>query len=261
MPIGKSIGRAGSNMKIAIVGYGKMGRLLYMRAREKGHEVAAIIDPNVQAPEVTSSLCDAESLSGAEVVIEFSTSEEILDRIDTYAQYRLPAVIATTGWYDRLEAARRKVNSKKSSLLWSGNFAIGVHVYMSIVKAAAGIMNRFPGYDPAVQEVFHAGKGDSPSGTALMLGNILLEELASKERLETGRLDRKRTDSEIHISSLRGGSYPGTHTVMFDSSVDTVEIIHRARSREGFADGALQAASWLLQAPAGFFSLDDMLAF
>jgi len=246
-------------MRIAIVGYGKMGRLLYTRAREKGHEVAAIIDPKVEAPEVTSPVCDGKSFSNADMVIEFSTPEEILDRIAFYGQNRLPAVIATTGWYDQLEDARRVVNSCKSSLLWSGNFAIGVHLYMSIVKAAAGIMNRFPGYDPAVQEVFHAGKGDSPSGTSLMLGDILLKELTSKERLETGRLDRKRTDSEIHISSLRGGYCPGTHTVMFDSPVDTVEITHRARSRDGFADGALQAASWLLKAPAGFFSLDDML--
>ena len=247
-------------MRIAIVGYGKMGQLLYTRALAQGHEVSAIIDPNVQAPEVTSSVCDEESLSGAEAVIDFSVAEGSLERIKIYAKCRIPAVIATTGWYDQLKEARREIESGGSSLLWSGNFAIGVHLYMSVVKAAAGIMNRFPAYDPSIQEVFHAGKGDSPSGTAIMLGNILMDELTSKEKIETGRLDRKRTDSEIHISSLRGGFYPGTHTVMFDSPVDTIEIIHRARNREGFADGALQAANWLLQAPAGFFSLNDMLS-
>jgi 4-hydroxy-tetrahydrodipicolinate reductase len=246
-------------MRIAIAGYGKMGHILRSQALNAGHDISSVIDPLVKDPEVTSHTCDVRSLSGSDVVIEFSAANGILDRLAVYSEAGLPAVIATTGWYERMDEARELVEKKESAVIWSGNFALGVHLYFSIVRSAARLMDRFGSYDPLIQEVFHSGKGDSPSGTALMLGNILLEELGAKNRLETGRLDRKRADSEIHVSSVRGGSHPGTHTIMFDSPADTIEIIHRARNRDGFALGALQAAAWISGGRKGFFRLEDML--
>lgn len=176
-----------------------------------------------------------------------------------YAEAGVSAVVATTGWYGKLADVERMMRDRTCSIIWSGNFAIGVHLFFAIARRAAQLMDRFPAYDPVVQELFHAAKADSPSGTSLMLGDILLEELSGKDKLETGRLDRKREKGEIHLSSARGGSNPGTHALIFDSPVDSIEIIHRARSREGFATGALQAATWISDGKSGFFRLEDML--
>lgn len=246
-------------MRIAIVGYGKMGHVVRDLALREGHQVVAVIDPHAKAPEVTAKSCDQAALEGVDVAIEFSVPDGIEQRLHAYAEASVPAVVATTGWYNRLEAIERAMDGSGCSIIWSGNFAIGVHLFFAIAKRAAHLMDRFPSYDPVVQELFHAAKGDSPSGTSLMLGNILLEELSGKDRLETGRLDRKRDPNEIHLSSARGGSNPGTHTLIFDSPVDSIEITHRARSREGFAAGALQAAAWIGDGKKGFFKLDDML--
>lgn len=247
-------------MRIAIVGYGRMGHVVRELALREGNEVVSIIDPHAQDPEVTAKVLDAQGIKGADAVIEFSVPEGIEDRIRCYVESGIPAVIATTGWYDRMESIRDSMQDGGCSIIWSGNFAIGVHLFFSIARHAAKMMDKFPVYDPVVQELFHAGKGDSPSGTSLMLGNILLEELSGKDRLESARLDRKRKDSEIHLSAARGGSNPGTHTLIFDSPVDSIEITHRARSREGFASGALQAAAWIADGRKGFFSIDDMMA-
>jgi 4-hydroxy-tetrahydrodipicolinate reductase len=247
-------------MHIAIVGFGKMGHVVYDTATKAGHEIVSVIDPHAQDARVTARSCDEKALSGADVIIEFSVPEGIEERIRTYSSAGIPAVIATTGWYERLEAIEQEFDATRGAMIWSGNFAIGVHLFFSMVRSAAKLMNRFPEYDPVIQELFHAGKGDSPSGTSHMLGKILLDELSKKERVESARLDRKREDCEIHISAARGGSHPGTHTLIFDSPVDTIELTHRARSREGFAAGAIQAASWISDGRTGFFSLDDMLA-
>lgn len=246
-------------MRIAIVGYGKMGHVLHEAALRQGHTVVSVIDPHGSAGQITHRDLTASALSGADVAIEFSVPEGIEGRLDTYVAAKVPAVIATTGWYGQLDSITARMDGKDCAIIWSGNYAIGVHLFFAIARKAASLMNRFATYDPVVQELFHAGKGDSPSGTSLMLGKILLEELDRKERLETGRLDRKRTADEIHLSSARGGANPGTHTLIFDSPEDSIEITHRARSREGFVTGALQAAEWIRDGRKGFFTLDDML--
>jgi len=247
-------------MRIAIVGFGKMGHVVYENAQRAGHEVVAVIDPYAESPLITASECTAATLQNSEVVIEFSVPEGIEGRLKTYAEAKIPAVIATTGWYERKEAIAKEMTSRDSAIIWSGNFAIGVHIFFRIARTAARLMNQVKEYDPVVQEWFHAAKGDSPSGTSSMLGAILLEELDDKTKVETGRLDRKRAPDEIHLSSARGGFNPGTHTLIFDSPADSIEITHRARNREGYASGALQAAAWITSGKKGFFTLDDMLA-
>lgn len=246
-------------MRIAIVGFGKMGHVVLQTAQQAGHEVVAIIDPHSTAAQVTARECTPVTLQNAEVVIEFSVPEGIEERLAIYSEAQIPAVIATTGWYDRLKAITKEMSSRDCAIIWSGNFAIGVHLFFRIARTAARLMNQVEGYDPVVQEWFHAAKADSPSGTSSMLGEILLDELKNKKRVETGRLDRKRTADEIHLSSARGGSNPGTHTLIFDSPADSIEITHRARNREGYTAGALQAAAWITSGKNGFFTLDDML--
>ncbi len=246
-------------MRIALVGYGRMGRLIRQVATGNGHQIVAIVDPYSSDNEITSKILTKEAFVDAEVVVDFSAAEQAVEHILFYGKMALPAVMGTTGWYSRLPEVQEALKGMDCAIIWSGNFSLGVHLFFALARKAAALMNNFPQYDTLVHEMHHAGKADSPSGTAVMLGNILLEELEGKNQLETGRLDRKRADSEIHVSSTRGGSIPGTHTVMFDSPVDTIEITHRARNREGFAYGAVQAAVWVSSGRKGFFSLDDML--
>lgn len=246
-------------MRIALVGYGRMGHLVHDMAVRQGHEVVAVIDPVAKDSEVTSRTCESDSLKGADVVIEFASAEGILDRFSLYGKLGIPTVVGTTGWQEYLEKVRAMLSTTKCAIIWSGNFALGVHLFLSIVRTAARLANRFTDYDPLVLEYFHKEKSDSPSGTAEMIGKVLLEELERKERLEIDRLDRKRDEQEIHIASARGGYHAGTHMVLFDSPVDTIEITHRAKGREGFAAGALQAATWISDGKCGFFSIDEML--
>lgn len=246
-------------MHIAIVGFGKMGRQLHEAAITGGHEVVSIIDPHVADPKVTHRTLTAQALAGVDVAIEFSVADGIEERMQLYCDTSTPAVIATTGWYDKLDALKPLGSHPGCAIIWSGNFSIGVQLYFAIVRKAASLMNGFSEYDPLVREWFHAAKADSPSGTAVMLGNILTEELAGKEKLETARLDRKREQREIHVSSVRGGYSPGVHSVLFDSPVDTIELIHTARNRDGFVSGALKAAAWITTKKHGLFSIDDML--
>lgn len=246
-------------MHIAIVGFGKMGRQLHEAAITSGHEVVSIIDPYATDSRVTHRTLTRQAFSGADVVIEFSVADGIEERMKMYCDTSTPAVIATTGWYDKLDALTSLHSRPECAIIWSGNFSIGVQLYFAIVRKAASLMNRFPEYDSLVQEWFHAAKADSPSGTAVMLGNILTQQLEGKDSLVTARLDRKREQNEIHVSSVRGGYTPGVHTVIFDSPVDTIELSHTARSREGFVSGALKAATWITAQKHGFFSIDDML--
>lgn len=248
-------------MKIGVVGYGRMGRMIRNVAQETGHEVVAIIDPVSSAPEVSGVELTVDSLGGCDAVIDFSVPSCAVDHMLFYARTGIPAVIGTTGWYDRLEEVVSSLKDyPECSIVWSCNFSIGVHLFFEVVKYASGLFAWFDDYDVLVHEIHHAGKADSPSGTAKMIGDILLERMTGKTSLETARLDRRRESSEIHVSSSRGGYFPGVHEVYFDSPVDTVCISHSARSREGFARGAVRAAAWVSDGRKGFFSLDDMMA-
>lgn len=246
-------------MRIGIVGYGRMGRLIESLALQKGWEIGAIVDPVVDLPSVTAREPSGAALKDCDAVIDFSSPDAAVDNILLYGREGIPAVIGTTGWYDRLQEVRKELAGTPASIIYSGNFSIGVHIFLSIVRHAARLVDGFDDYDALVSELHHAGKADSPSGTALMLARAVTENMKRKKRLETGRLDRKREADELHVVSGRVGSIPGTHTVIFDSPADTLELTHRARSREGFAYGALAAAQWVAGGRKGIFTLDDML--
>ncbi len=242
-------------MNVAIVGYGKMGKQIESILRGKKINVGAVIDkfmPGADFEEVS-----ADSLKNIDVVTDFSSPDTIMNNIKLYAECGVNAVIGTTGWYDRLDEVKNLVNGK-IGLIWSGNFSLGVNIFFRLVKNAASIFNKFKDYDPAVYEIHHNKKKDSPSGTAKMIAGIMLEELDSKNNTIEDKLDREINPDEMHVASIRCGSVPGTHVVLFDSPADTIELKHTVRTREGLAAGAVMAAEWIKN-KKGLFSIDDMM--
>ncbi len=243
-------------MKVAIVGYGKMGAEVEQVAKSKGHEIVAIIDPS--APQATAAAISKEALSGAEVAIEFSTPAAVLSNIKSLLALNVPVVVGTTGWYDKVGDVKRDVEEVGGSLLYGSNFSVGVNVFFRIVSRAAQLVNNVPEYDVFGYELHHRAKADSPSGTAETIASLLKNNISRKSELQYDRVNRPIKESELHFASIRAGSIPGTHIVGFDSAADTIELRHTARSRSGFALGAVLAAQWL-SGKKGFFSVDDFM--
>ncbi len=244
-------------MRIAIAGYGQMGRLIRQKALVRGHETPVIIDPKCSAPEVTARELTSTALP-LDVIIDFTTPDVVLRNIERYGELGLTAVIGTTGWYSEMGKVAEIVEKSGIGLIWSGNFSLGVNLFLQLIEAAGKIMNRFSQYDVMVHEYHHRLKADSPSGTAKMIGEKLITGLDRKQSIVSDSLNRRIEDSEIHISSTRGGSIPGIHRVSFDSEVDTIILEHSARDRGGFADGALLAAEWIY-GRSGLFNIDDLM--
>jgi 4-hydroxy-tetrahydrodipicolinate reductase len=227
-------------MRIALIGYGKMGQALEALAFERGHEVCTVVR-STENPEGTA--LDGERLGQAEVALEFTRPEAAPANLIRLARIGLPVVCGTTGWFDRLPAIEPEVAAHGSALLYSPNFSVGVQLFL---KAARDLAARFRGrseYEGYLVEQHHAGKLDAPSGTALAL------------QLELGRVDG---DREFPISSIRVGSSPGSHALSYDSPFELIRLEHIARGRQAFAAGALLAAEWLL-GKTGLFTFQDML--
>jgi 4-hydroxy-tetrahydrodipicolinate reductase len=241
--------------KLALIGYGKMGKIIEILAVGKGHEITAIIDPYCEG---CFKEINQEVLSGAEVCIDFTHPQVVVNNIQQIAALGKNMVVGTTGWYDQLDTVKQVVESNQVGLIWSGNFSIGVNALFKIVEYAARVFNNLPDYDVLGHEFHHQNKADSPSGTANMLGKILLDNIERKQKLVYEMLDRKIEPDELHFSSSRGGAIPGTHLVMFDSAVDTIEIKHTARGREGFATGAIMAVEFIKE-KTGFYNINDLM--
>jgi 4-hydroxy-tetrahydrodipicolinate reductase len=255
-------------MKIAIIGYGKMGKMVEQAAIAGGHTVTAIVDPLVKETGLSvTGAAQYREISGdlgkAEAAIEFTQPDIVLANIKALAERKIPSVIGTTGWHDKLGEARQAVESTGASLIWATNFSLGVNIFYRIAWYAAGLVDAFPEYDVGGFESHHNKKLDSPSGTAKTLVEGTLARIGRKDKAVWETLDRRPLPNELHFPNLRLGSVPGTHSLMFDSPADSIEITHTARSREGFASGAVRAAGWLLNGEngirKGFFSIDDML--
>jgi 4-hydroxy-tetrahydrodipicolinate reductase len=252
-------------MKIAIIGYGKMGKMVEQASLAQGHTVSAIVDPLAAETATPSAvplyreIAAAGNLGGAEAAIEFTQPGTALANIKALAEIKIPAVIGTTGWYDQLDEARRIVEQTGSSLIWASNFSLGVNMFYRIAWYAAALADSFPEYDVGGFESHHNKKLDSPSGTAKTLVEGVLSRISRKNTPVWETLNRRPQPNELHFPSLRVGSVPGTHSLYFDSAADTIEITHTARSREGFASGSVRAAQWLSAAGKGFFTIDDML--
>ena len=247
---------AGDGMKIAIIGYGNMGKEVERQAKANGIEVAAIIDPEDSAAQYKS--VGESSLRQADVAIDFSSQKTELSNIEMVAGAGKDMVVGTTGWYNGLEEAGKIVRRCNTGLVYSPNFSIGASLFMKIVEYASRLMDKAPEYDPYIYEAHHSGKADSPSGTGRALADAVIRNVKRKKSAVFDRLDRRIKPDELHVASLRAGSIPGIHTVGFDSASDTIELTHTARSRAGFASGAIYAAKWIA-GKKGIFSMEDMV--
>lgn len=236
-------------MKIALIGYGKMGHAIERHAVARGHEIVARIDRH--NPEEW----DSEALKGADVAIEFSTPATAVDNILRALGLGLPVVSGTTAWTAEMPRVRRVCDEEGATFLWSSNFSIGVNIFMALNRYLASLMADFPQYHPAMKEIHHIHKLDHPSGTAVTLAEgIMAADPAVKGWTE----DAVAGDDMLVIAHEREGEVPGTHIVSWDSEVDAITIEHRAKSRDGFALGAVMAAEWLA-GKKGFHTLQEMM--
>ena len=213
-------------MKLALIGGGAMGRLVSARAGEEGHEIGAVVTSS-HASLAPEELADV--LGGHDAAIDFTVADAVLLHVEACALAGVPLVEGTTGWNARVEEARGLVERHGGALVYGANFSVGVNLFYRIAARAAELFAAVEGYDPFIEEAHHSRKRDAPSGTALRLREIVAEG----------------TRREVPVASTRAGHIPGTHRVGFDSAADTVTLTHTARSREGFAAGAVLAARWI----------------
>jgi 4-hydroxy-tetrahydrodipicolinate reductase len=214
-------------MRIALIGHGAMGRLVEARAREEGHSVTLVLTSAAMRESVEE--VSARLRESADVAVDFSVPEAVIDNVSACMSAGVPLVEGTTGWTRREEEVRRLVQENEGAMLYGANFSIGVNLFYRIIERAGELFEGLDDYAPFIEEAHHARKKDAPSGTALRLRDILASGL-------------KR---EVPVASTRAGFIPGTHRVGFDSQADQLTLTHTARSREGFAAGALVGARWI----------------
>ena len=235
-------------MKVAIIGYGKMGHEIEQVLLQRGHSVALIIDQ-----ENIADLC-AEKLADVDVAIEFTTPNTAYNNVRTCIECGTPVVSGTTGWHDKLEELQVLCREKNSTMIWSSNYSLGVNITFRLNRYLAELMNRFDAYNVAIEEIHHTQKKDAPSGTAISLANDIISRVERKNEW----VNEPTTDGQaIEITSLREGTVPGTHTVTYTSEDDKIEIKHTLFSRRALALGAVVAAEFI--APRkGVFTIDDL---
>ena len=243
-------------MKIALFGYGRMGREIERMARETGHTVVATFDP--KASGATAARATADLLEGADVCIDFSLANAVLSNLEAACQAGKPVAIGTTAWEADLPRARQLVASAGTGMIHAPNFAIGVQTLFHVVAECARTLDKLTDCDASIFETHHRGKADSPSGTAKRLARVLIDNLRAKDRIVTGDLQRAIAPNELHVASQRVGVDPGTHVVTFDLGDEVLTIRHAARSRAIFARGALKAAEWIV-GRKGVYEFTDML--
>ena len=238
-------------MKIALIGYGKMGKTIEQIALNRGHQIVSIVDIN--NPEEFQSA----NFKSADVAIEFTTPATAFDNYMKSFAAGVPVVSGTTGWLDRIGEIKEKCEKEGKTFFYASNFSIGVNIFFALNKCLAKIMNNFPSYNISMTETHHIHKLDAPSGTAITLAEGIIENVDRKDRwtLETAE---QPTDLPIH--AIREGEVPGIHEVTYESDVDYISIRHDAKSRAGFALGAVVAAEFTA-GKKGFLGMDDMLKF
>lgn len=238
-------------MKIALIGYGKMGRAIETLALAAGDEVVLRIDKDNEQD------LTVDHLRRADVAIEFSRPEAAFGNIKGCLGAGVPVVCGTTGWLENLEAAKAICQKEKGAMLYASNFSVGVNLFFAVNRYLAQLMEGQEQYNVVLEEIHHTQKLDAPSGTAITLAEGILAHLSRKQRW-VNREEEKEGD--LSILSQRIDQVPGTHTVAYSSPVDTITLRHEAHSREGFARGALQAARWII-GKQGVFEMKDMLGF
>ena len=230
-------------MKIALVGYGKMGKIIDEISQRRGHEVVARLK---ETP-------NRESLKDADVVIEFSNPEAAFENIKVCLENKIPVICGTTGWLDKKTEIERIAVEQNSAFLYGSNFSLGVNLFFAINEKLAKLMNNVDEYQCQLEEIHHIHKKDAPSGTAISIAEGIIEN----SKYEAWKLDETK-DKELGIFAIREDEVPGTHSVFYRSQVDEIEIKHTAFNRNGFALGAVIAAEWIV-GKQGVFSMKDVL--
>ncbi|HVN49212.1 MAG TPA: 4-hydroxy-tetrahydrodipicolinate reductase [Bacteroidota bacterium] len=238
-------------MNIALIGYGKMGKTIEQLALDRGWSVPIKLDIGIPLPENSQR-------KTVDAAIHFATAKTLVEDLTPWAESGVPVVIGTTGWNDKLADIQHLAQEYNIGVVHAANFSLGVNVFFRIAKEASKMMNKFADYDVSIHEVHHKEKIDSPSGTALQLGKIVLTEIDRKKELLTAPPDGKIKPEQLHVSSSRTGWVIGEHSLEFDSIADAIEIKHTAKNRNGLALGALVAAEWV-QHKHGIFTMDDVL--
>ena len=240
-----------NEMKIALLGYGKMGHEIEKVAIDRGHEIVATIDNDEEWAS------KAAALRTADVAIDFSTPATAVGNIDRCFALHLPVVVGTTGWYDQLDAKIRECEEKGESLFVASNFSIGVNILFDLNRRLAKLMNRYGNYSGSITETHHIHKLDAPSGTAISLAKGIVGNI---DRLAGWELDEGKAipQEKLPIKAIREGEVPGIHEVVYDSEVDTIKIYHSAKSRKGFAVGAVIAAEYL-KGKKGYHTMEEMM--
>ena len=230
-------------MKIALVGYGKMGKIIDEISQRRGHEVVARLK---ETP-------NRESLKDADVVIEFSNPEAAFENIKVCLENKIPVICGTTGWLDKKPEIERIAVEQNSAFLYGSNFSLGVNLFFALNEKLAKLMNNVDEYQCQLEEIHHIHKKDAPSGTAISIAEGIIEN----SKYEAWKLDETK-DKELGIFAIREDEVPGTHSVFYRSEVDEIEIKHTAFNRNGFALGAVIAAEWIV-GKQGVFSMKDVL--
>ena len=239
-------------MKIALIGYGKMGRMIEEIAVARGHEIVSIIDVD------NRDAFASEAFRSADVAIEFTAPQAAYDNYMRAFAHHVKVVSGSTGWIPQHgEEVKRMCEKEGQTLFWSSNFSLGVTIFRAVNRYLARIMNQFDDYTPSMEEVHHVHKLDHPSGTAITLAEDILTQL---DRETTWCLGQATRPDELPIAAIREGQVPGTHTIRYDSPEDTITITHEAKNRQGFALGAVLAAEFII-GKKGFFTMHDLLHF
>ncbi|MCD8269764.1 MAG: 4-hydroxy-tetrahydrodipicolinate reductase [Parabacteroides sp.] len=238
-------------MKIALIGYGKMGKTIEQIALSRGHQIVSIVDIN--NPEEFQS----DNFKSADVAIEFTTPATAFGNYVKCFEAGVAVVSGTTGWLDRIGEIKEKCANKGKTFFYASNFSIGVNIFFALNKYLAKIMNNFPSYDVSMTETHHIHKLDAPSGTAITLAEGIIENVDRKERWTLGTAEQP---ADLPIHAIREGEVPGIHEITYESDVDYISIKHDAKSCAGFALGAVVAAEFTA-GKKGFLGMDDMLKF
>ena len=231
-------------MKIAIVGYGKMGKIIAEIAEKRGHEIVAKLS---ETPTI-------ENLNGAEVAIEFSNPEVAFNNIKVCLENKIPVICGTTGWLAQKPEIEKTALEHNTAFLYGSNFSLGVNLFFALNEKLADLMKNFNEYNVQLEEIHHIHKLDAPSGTAISLAEGIIK---NDRRFDAWKLDETK-ENQLGIFAIREDEVPGTHSVFYKSEVDEIEIKHTAFNRNGFAIGAVIAAEWIL-GKQGNFSMKDVL--
>ncbi|WP_428742507.1 4-hydroxy-tetrahydrodipicolinate reductase [Tenacibaculum sp.] len=230
-------------MKIALLGYGRMGKEIEKIALQRGHEIV-----------IKTSGKEEYDISKADVAIDFSVPSSAYNNITNCINNNIPVVSGTTGWLDQYNNVVSLCNEKKGAFIYASNFSLGVNVFFELNKQLAKMMSTLEQYNVAIEEIHHTKKLDAPSGTAITLAEGIIENTNKK----AWELDEKTSEKNIPITAIRTPDVPGTHTITYSSEVDTIDIRHTAHNRQGFALGAVIAAEWL-QNKTGVYTMRDVL--